>query len=137
MKPEQSLYNRLRENLPLSRMTRIESRVNLGIPDVLIAFRKPAKFVMLELKVVKRGRQVALSPHQVSFHMAHAELGCPTFILVQYHPPGTTSVAKAELMLYRGSQAAALLRDGIDLEPMESWPANGPIWSMMHLRLTE
>jgi hypothetical protein len=118
-------------------MTRIESRVNLGIPDVLIAFKNPSKFVMLELKVVKRGRQVALSPHQVSFHMAHADLKCPTFILVQYHPPGTTSLRAAEFMLYRGSQAADLLRDGIDLEPMESWPASGPIWNMLRLRLTE
>lgn len=118
-------------------MTRIESRVNLGIPDLLLAFKNPSKFVMLEVKVVKRGRKVAISPHQVSFHMAHAEMGCPTFIFVQYHPPGTISVAKAEYLLYRGSQAADLLRDGVDLEPLDSWPAAAPMWNMLRLRLTE
>ena len=58
-KPESSLYSRVRENLPNCFITRIESRVNLGIPDCLVAFPH-GEFVMLELKVVKRGRKIDL-----------------------------------------------------------------------------
>ena len=73
-KPESGLYQRLKENLPACHITRIESRVNLGIPDCLVAFKVPGEFVMVELKVVRRGRKVALSPHQVSFHAKHADM---------------------------------------------------------------
>jgi hypothetical protein len=51
IKPEAGLYKRLKENLPEAHITRIESRVNLGIPDCLIALTKN-RFVMVELKVV-------------------------------------------------------------------------------------
>ena len=33
---------------------------------------------MLELKVVKRGKKVSLSPHQIAFHLVHAEMRVPT-----------------------------------------------------------
>jgi hypothetical protein len=37
IKPEAALYKRLKENLPNSHITRLESRVGLGVPDCLIA----------------------------------------------------------------------------------------------------
>lgn len=86
-----------------------------------MAFKAPSKFVMIELKVVKRGKKVALSPHQLSFHLKHADLGCPTYILVGYYPPGTTSALKADLRLYRGSQAEELFVRGIECEPIAKW----------------
>lgn len=131
VKPERALYLRLKENLRDCLITRIESRVNLGIPDCLIAFSGVGRFVMVELKVVKRGRQVLLSPHQVAFHLKHASLGCPTFILVQYHPPGTTSSLKADLRLYRGDQVEALLVRGMDEPPVESWTLAKVDWQML------
>lgn len=137
IKPEAALYKRIRENLPDSHITRIESRVNLGIPDCLVAFKGLGLFVMIELKVVKRGRKINLSPHQVAFHAKHADLGAPTFILVQYHPPGTTSALKAELLLYRGRQVLDLHHLGIDAEPVERWPLSHVLWHMLRHRLTE
>ena len=127
-KPEGALYQRIKQNLPGCFITRIESRVNLGIPDCLIALKDPAKFVMLELKVVSKGRKVNLSPHQVAFHLKHAELGCPTFVLVQYHPPGATTAAKAQLLFYRGCDVMELFLHGIDLEPLAKWPVSGMKW---------
>ena len=85
-KPETKLYQRLKENLQNCLITRIESRVNLGIPDCLIALRRTGTFVPVELKVVKHGRRVRLSPHQIAFHSRHAELGCATFVLVLFVP---------------------------------------------------
>ena len=131
MKPEAALYKRLKENLPNCHITRIESRVNLGIPDCLVAFKGPSKFVMIELKVVKKGKKVALSPHQLSFHLKHADLGCPTYILVGYYPPNTTSALKADLMLYRGSQAEELFIRGVDCEPMAKWCLGRVEWHLL------
>ena len=137
VKPEAALYKRIRENLPDSHITRIESRVNLGIPDCLVAFKGSGHFAMIELKVVKRGRKINLSPHQVAFHAKHADLGAPTFILVQYHPPGTTSVLKAELLLFRGAQVMDLNHLGIDTPPLDRWPLSRVLWHMLRHRLVE
>lgn len=111
--------------------------MNLGTPDCLIAFRVPGVFVMLELKVVKRGRKVALSPHQVAFHAKHADLNCPTYILVQYFPPGATQAQKAELRLYAGHQAVELATRGVDTEPIVSWPWVGVPWELFRLYLLD
>jgi hypothetical protein len=94
-------------------------------------------FVMVELKVVRRGKKVLLSPHQISFHLKHADLGCPTFILVEYHPPGTTSSLKAQLLLYAGGQAEDLFMRGVELEPIEKWPLSHVMWHMLRHRLVE
>lgn len=110
--------------------------MNLGIPDCLIALKND-KFIMVELKVVKRGKKVNLSPHQVAFHLKHSSLNCPTFILVQYHPAGTTSALKAELFLYRGAQAVDLLHLGIECEPFAKWPLSHVQWHMLRHALTE
>lgn len=133
-KPESALYRRVKENLPNCHITRIESRVNLGIPDCLVAFPH-GEFVMVELKVVKRGRKVTLSPHQVAFHLKHADLRCPTFILVQYYPPKALTVAGSELLLYGGDQALELHKLGIELQPIDRWPWTGVPWNMVRQAL--
>ena len=86
-------------------------------------------FVMVELKVVKRGRKVNLSPHQVAFQIKHADLRCPTYILVQYQPPGTAHASKSELLLYAGEQAIDLVNFGIDTPAMARWPWTGISWA--------
>ena len=136
MKPEASLYKRLKENLPNSHITRLESRVELGIPDCLVALGpQQARFVMVELKVVKRGKKVALSPHQVAFHLKHSDFKVPTFILVQYHPPGTASSRNAELRLYRGDQAETLVYQGIEVEPVWACNLAQMQWHMLRVEL--
>ena len=136
MKPEAALYKRLKENLPNSHITRLESRVGLGIPDCLVALGpQQAKFVMIELKVVKSGRRVNLSPHQVAFHLKHSDFKVPTFVLVQYHPPGTASSRNAELRLYCGDQAETLVYRGIEVEPVWACNLAQMQWHMLRLEL--
>jgi len=134
LKPEANLYKRLRENLPNCHFTRIESRVNLGIPDVLLAFPH-GLFVMVELKVVKRGRKINLSPHQVAFHIKHADLRCPTYILVQYQPAGTTHAKKSELLLYCGEQSVDLVNLGVDTPALARWPWTAISWAELRNNL--
>lgn len=135
-KPEANLYERLRENLPNCHFTRIESRVNLGIPDVLLAFPH-GQFAMVELKVVKRGRKVNLSPHQVAFHIKHADLRCPTYILVQHQPAGTTHASKSELLLYCGEQAIDLVTLGVDTPALARWPWTAISWAELRKNLVD
>lgn len=131
------LYRRLKENLPRALITRLESRVGLGIPDCLVALDKPeSKFVLLELKVVKKGKKLAISPHQVAFHLKHNfDMHCPTFILVQYHPPGTTSSKTAELRLYRGEKAGTLCMLGMDTPADWSCNLAAMQWHMLRQEL--
>jgi len=112
--------------------------VNLGIPDCLVAMYPEGIYVPVELKVVRRGKKVALSPHQVAFHVKHASMNCPSFILVEYHPPGTLAARKAELLLYRGEQAVELVNLGVDATPVDRWNYAVPMWSRLrqHLALS-
>lgn len=130
-KPETLLYQRLRDNLPDScRIVRIESRVGLGFPDCIVLI-KGFGFVLLELKVVKRGKQVRLSPHQVAFHTICGSMQVPCYVLVQYHPPGAPTLRGAEWLLYYAGQAQELLREGVDLPPVAAWPADQVLWHML------
>ena len=115
-KPETLMYNRLREHLPGCNITRIESTASLGIPDCLIAF-KDYGFVMVELKVVKSGKKVKFSPHQIAFQIKHAAMGVPAFVLVQYHPPRVTGLAGARWYLYKCDQVEQLYREGLIVRP--------------------
>jgi hypothetical protein len=135
--PEAALYQRLKENMPTTtgKIVRIETRVGLGLPDCLVGLKNYG-WVMLELKVVKRGKRVRLSPHQISFHTIAAGLGVPSFILVQYHPPGSTTIRGAQLMLFSAADAIALHEHGIDgVQPVESWPADSVRWSMLFVAM--
>ncbi len=91
-------------------------------------------FAMIELKCA-RGKKIALSAHQISFHIMHAELGAPTFILVHYQPPKTTTATKGELLLYAGHQAVDLHHLGVDVPPLDRWPLSHVLWHMMRHRL--
>jgi hypothetical protein len=136
--PEAALYARLKENLPNAYITRLESRVGLGIPDCLVALGPlPGAFVMVELKVVKRGKKVNLSPHQIAFHHKHSTLKCPTFILVQYHPMGTTASRSAEILLYSGAQVESLAMIGVDTRPIDRWNLAAMEWNMLRFRILE
>ena len=92
---------------------------------------------MVELKVVKRGRKIALSPHQVAFHVKHADLNCPTYILVQYFPPGVTHASKSELLLYCGEQALDVARLGVDTPALARWPWTGISWPELRKHLVD
>lgn len=93
-------------------------------------------FAMLELKVVKRGRKVLLSPHQVAFHVKHADLRCPTFILVQ-HFAGSTHASKSELLLYLGEQVLDVAARGVDAPAVAHWPWTAVSWPALRTELVK
>ena len=134
MTPEAKLYQRIKRNLTQAILTRIESRVNLGTPDLLVALN--SKFLMVELKVVAKGLKVNLSPHQISYHVKHATAGCPTFIVVEYHPSATAK-QPATLRLYSNHQTLDLVEHGVKLEPMACYQLNAIDWPDLALQLTK
>jgi hypothetical protein len=126
--PEARFSKRVREGLlPLGcDIERIENRVNLGVPDMLVGIG-PA-FVGLELKAVTRGLKVELRPHQVAFMTRHTAKGRPCFVLVLQE--GTTK-RPSLIHLYGGHQAIALLEQGLRLPALASWPARGMPWDAL------
>lgn len=82
-----------------TRITRVESWVNLGIPDCVLSLNK--KFLLAELKVATASGRVKLSAHQVAFHEAHADYPC--FIVVSHGQP-----RKREVWLYPAHRAREL-----------------------------
>jgi len=95
------------------------------------------KWTMLELKIVSRGYSVKLSPHQYAFHLKHADLGCPSFILVQYHPKGATKTTEVELLLYEGRVARVLLEKGVRSPPVASYKLSDVDWDDLTEKLSQ
>ena len=117
-------------------ITRLESRTGLGIPDCLIGFGplNPG-FAMLELKVVKGGRKVRLSPHQVVFNVKHASIGCPVFILVQIFKNELSTPNESSISLFQGSQASELAIKGLETTPIASFLTKNTDWDVIKAHL--
>ena len=135
-KPETILYQRLKENLPKSLITRIESRVNLGIPDCFIALKQTGRIVPVELKVVTRGKKISLSPHQIAFHAKHAEIGVRTFVIV-LHSPIKAVLNDQRLFLFAGQQIFDLARSGLNTSPVAVYDYDSVPWSVLMHALAE
>ncbi len=125
MKPEAAFAARVAQGLALHGVDvdRIENRINLGLPDMLVG--AGPGFAMMELKVVERGLQVGLRPHQVAFLTRHAAKGRPCFVLVQYKG---TATKPAAVLLYHGMDAVALAEQGLRVAPLREWPNRGMPW---------
>ena len=100
----------------------LENRSAAGTPDLLIGIDD--QFVLIELKVVTRGRLVGLRPHQVSFAARHARMMRPTWILVR-------SIPEARVLLYAGRQALRLQEIGTRLDPVFKWPDGSVDWGAL------
>jgi len=135
MKPEAAFATRVREGLTKFGVDieRIENRVNLGIPDMLLGVGD--RFVMMELKVVQRGLKVGLRPHQIAFMERQSGKGRPCFILVMQS--GGTVLKPAAIHLYRGSDAIELAEVGLRLQSFKSWPSRGMDWEELYKKLSE
>jgi photosystem II stability/assembly factor-like uncharacterized protein len=99
-----------------AKITRVESWVNLGIPDCIVGLGN--KFHLIELKVADDKGKVRISPHQVAFHAGHE--GFPTWLLVQKGKGRTASV-----LVYAGSQVKEVMAQGVDASPRHE--TNNPI----------
>ena len=91
--PESKLWRALRNGVTDVHWTRIESWSSPGVPDVNCC----ASFgeFWIELKVTKNNR-VALSPHQISWHLKRHRFNGRSYIL-------TKERGKAPLFLFSGS----------------------------------
>ena len=58
-------------------------------------------------------------------------MGLPTYILVEWHPKGTTKLAEKRLLLYHGEQAQELFQDGVSTPPVAQWPLNSVDWASL------
>lgn len=135
MKPEAAFSARVRDGLTKFGVDieRIENRVNLGIPDMLMGVGD--RFLMVETKVVQRGLKVSLRPHQIAFMARQSGKGRPCFILVLQS--GGTVLKPAMIYLYRGRDAIDLAGVGLRLPPLGSWPSRGMDWEGLYKILSE
>ena len=123
MTPEARFSARVKAGLVNCDIERVENRVNLGVPDMMIGVGD--SFVLVELKVVAKGLKVGLRPHQIAFMTRHAAKGRPCFVLV--HDLGNTQ-RPSTIRLYHGRDAMALATEGIKLDPLRCWPSRGMPW---------
>jgi hypothetical protein len=91
---------------------------------------------MVELKVVKSGKKVRLSPHQLAFALKHSSLQMPAYILVEWHPKGTTKLTEKRLLLYGGAQAQELHTKGVNTVPLGQWALSEVDWEDVRILLS-
>ena len=108
---ESKLYQDLKKITPSIKWTRLENWASFGTPD-LLGYSPNSTFFTVELKVAKRNI-VAISPHQVAWHMSHPS---GTFVLVR----SINKKIKKNITcsLYPGSEILNLVRLGLNHEPM-------------------
>ncbi len=104
---ESQFWQYLKRNTPKIKWTRIENTSSLGTPD-LLGYNSNRNFFTLELKVVRSGNKIRLSPHQISFHIRHP---VNSFILVD-------DVKRSRLCLYLGKQVEELVACGLKATPI-------------------
>ena len=131
MTPEARFSARVKAGLVNCDIERVENRVNLGVPDMMIGVGD--RFVLVELKVVSKGLKVGLRPHQIAFMTRHAAKGRPCFVLVL--DMGNT-LRPSTIRLYHGRDAMALATEGIKLDPLRCWPSRGMPWKELEETLS-
>ena len=107
---ESKFYQNLKKITPTIRWTRLENWASFGTPD-LLGYSPNSTFFTVELKVAKRNK-VAISPHQVAWHMSHPS---GSFVLVLCL---NKKKEKNYVSLYPGSEILNLVRLGLNHEPM-------------------
>lgn len=118
-KPEAVFSDYILAHLPDVDISRIESMANLGFPDMSIADKLTGRIAYLENKVVSRGLQVKMRPHQISFALRHWSYGVPVFILIKHVLSGKRFGC---VYLYPGAVADQLLLLGLRVPPLETFP---------------
>ena len=107
---ESKLYQDFKKITPSIKWTRLENWSSFGTPD-LLGYSPNSTFFTVELKVTKSNK-VALSPHQVAWHMSHPS---GSFVLVLCL---NKKKEKNYVSLYPGSEILNLVRLGLNHEPM-------------------
>jgi hypothetical protein len=108
-KPEANFYQKMKKGMTRAKITRVESWVNLGIPDCIVALG--GEFHLVELKVADIKGKVKVSPHQIAFHSAHK--GYPVWLFVQYDKG-----RNARLFVYPAWRSFDVAQFGILAQPV-------------------
>jgi hypothetical protein len=108
---ESKLYQDFKKITPTIRWTRLENWASFGTPD-LLGYSPNSTFFTVELKVSKSNK-VALSPHQVAWHVRHPS---GSFVLVRYIDKKIKK--NFTCSLYPGSEILNLVRLGLVHEPL-------------------
>ena len=109
MTTEKNLWLRVKKNLPHNcYATRIENRMDGGVPDVHVIWNGLAFWI--ELKLTKANK-IRLSPNQIAWNTKYSLNNGLAYILVQ-------RVGEGSLFLFRGEDARQLAIDGLNTEPI-------------------
>ena len=98
---------------------RVECKLPPGFPDVMIAL--DGRVVFLELKVVKTGAKVALSPHQIAFAHQASEAGIGYALLVHYWPESVLRSVDTDVYGYRANRVVEVAKRGVNEKPNAVW----------------
>ena len=125
---EASFWQQVKMHLPEHwSATRLENRVSLGLPDVLLQDDR-GLWHLVELKTTETAR-VKLSPHQVAFACKHSHGSC--WVAVKCTKPDLKGV-----YLYRGDSVMGLRMDGLTTRPDHYFPQ--PVdWKAFYEALAE
>ena len=109
MTTEKNLWLRVKKNLPHDcYATRIENRMDGGVPDVHVIWNGLPFWI--ELKLTKANK-IRLSPNQIAWNTKYSLNNGLAYILVQ-------RVGEGSLFLFRGEDARQLAMDGLNTEPI-------------------
>jgi len=109
MTTEKNLWLKVKKNLPHDcYATRIENRMDGGVPDVHIIWNGLAFWI--ELKLTKANK-IRLSPNQIAWNTKYSLNNGLAYILVQ-------RVGEGSLFLFRGNDARELATNGLNTEPI-------------------
>ena len=109
MTTEKNLWLRVKKNLPHDcYATRIENRMDGGVPDVHVIWNGLPFWI--ELKLTKANK-IRLSPNQIAWNTKYSLNNGLAYILVQ-------RVGEGSLFLFRGEDARQLAIDGLNTEPI-------------------
>lgn len=89
------------------------------MPDLLIMER--GKIVLVELKVVRAGVKVRLSPHQVAFADRSARFGVPAYLLVQHWPKEVFRASDSVVYAYQAGQVVEVAQKGLSVKAWMHW----------------
>jgi len=79
------------------------------------------KIVLVELKVVRAGAKVALSPHQVAFADRSSRLGVPLYLLVQHWPKEVFRGGNSTIFAYKAGQIVEVAQKGLTVKAWMHW----------------
>ena len=109
MTTEKNLWLRVKKNLPHDcYATRIENRMDGGVPDVHVIWNGLPFWI--ELKLTKANK-IRLSPNQIAWKTKYSLNNGLAYILVQ-------RIGEGSLFLFRGDDARELATNGLNTEPI-------------------